>query len=99
MSDRDNQRLLNDLGRCYDAGSLIRFLDEPAIEPTNNLAELALRPAVIAWKVSQCTKTGRGTRAFEAWTGVLRTLARAASGPTLLDAVVRLTDPAAPQPG
>ena len=99
LSDCDNQRLLNELGRCHDAGSLIRFLDEPAIEPTNNRAERALRPAVIARKVSQCTKTGRGTRAFEAWTSVLRTLSRTASGPTLLDAVVRLTQPDAPQPG
>ena len=99
LSDRDNPRLLNELGRCHDAGSLVRFLDEPAIEPTNNRAERGLRPAEIARKVSQCTKTGRGTRAFEAWTSVLRTLARTGSGPTLLDAVVRLTDHPAPQPG
>jgi transposase len=99
LSDCDNQRILNELGRCHDAGSLVRFLDEPSIEPTNNRAERALRPAVIARKVSQCTKTGRGTRAFEAWTSVLRTLSRTGSGPTLLDAVVRLTQPAAHQPG
>src|SRR4051812_43972615 len=98
LSDRDNQRLLNELGRCHDAGSLVRFLDEPGIEPTNNRAERALRPAVIARKVSQCTKTARGTRAFEAWTSVLRTLSRTTSGPALLDAIVRLTQPAAPQP-
>ncbi len=41
LSDRDNQRLLNELGRCHDAGSLVRFLDEPGIEPTNNRAERA----------------------------------------------------------
>ena len=81
LSDRDNQRLLNELGRCHDAGSLVRFLDEPAIEPTNNRAERALRPAVIARKVSQCTKNARGTRAFEAWTSVLRTLSRTRHGP------------------
>jgi len=96
LSDRDNQRLLNELGRCHDAGSLIRFLDEPGIEPTNNRAERALRPAVIARKVSQCTKNARGTRAFEAWTSVLRTLSRSATGPDLLDAVVQLVHPAAP---
>jgi transposase len=98
LADRDNQRLLNELGRCHDAGSLVRFLDEPGIEPTNNRAERALRPAVIARKVSQCTKTARGTRAFEAWTSVLRTLSRTTSGPALLDAVVRLTHPPATQP-
>jgi len=98
LSDRDNQRLLNELGRCHDAGSLIRFLDDPSIEPTNNRAERALRPAVIARKVSQCTKTARGTRSFEAWTSVVRTLSRTATGPDLLDALVRLAHPAAPQP-
>jgi hypothetical protein len=99
LSDRDNQRLLNELGRCHDAGSLIRFLDEPSIEPTNNRAERALRPAVIARKVSQCTKTARGTRAFEAWTSVVRTLSRTHSGSALLDAIIRLTHTTAPQPG
>jgi hypothetical protein len=98
--DPDNQRLLNELGRCHDAGSLVRFLDEPEIEPTNNRAERALRPAVIARKVSQCTKNARGTRAFEAWTSVLRTLSRTHRGPELLDAVAQLLrlHPAAPHP-
>lgn len=98
LTDPDNQRLLNELGRCHDAGSLVRFLDEPGIEPTNNRAERALRPGVIARKVSQCTKNARGTRAFEAWTSVLRTLARTTPGAELLDAVVRLAHPVAPQP-
>jgi transposase len=96
LADRDNQRLLDGLGRCNDAGSLVRFLDDPSIEPTNNRAERALRPAVIARKVSHCTKNARGTRAFEAWTSVLTTLSRTLSGPELLDAVVRLIQPAAP---
>ena len=99
LSDRDNQRLLNGLGRCHDAGSLVRFLDEPGIEPTNNRAERALRPAVIARKVSQCTKTARGTRAFEVWTSVIGTQSRTTPGPALLDAIVRLVHPAASQPG
>ena len=98
LSDRDNQRLLNELGRCHDAGSLVRFLDDPSIEPTNNRAERELRPAVIARKVSQCTKTARGTRAFEAWTSVLRTLSQTTSGPALLDAVAHITHPAVAQP-
>jgi transposase len=93
LSDRDNQRLLNELGRHDDAGSLMRFLDEPRIEPTNNRAERALRPAVIGRKVSQCTKNARGSRAFEAWTSVVRTLSRTATGPDLLDAIARLMLP------
>lgn len=98
LTDPDNQRLLDGLGRCNAEGSLLRFLDDPSIEPTNNRAERALRPAVIARKTSQCTKNGPGTQAFEAWTSVLRTLSKTHRGPDLLDAVARLLHPAAPQP-
>lgn len=98
LPDGDDQRLLNGLGGCHDVGSLLRFLDDPSIEPTNNRAERSLRPAVIARKVSQCTKTARGTRAFEAWTSVLNTFARTVSGVALLDAIVELVHPAASQP-
>lgn len=44
---------------------LLGCLEEPAAEPTNNRAERALRPAVIARKVSCGNKTDRGRRAFE----------------------------------
>lgn len=76
LRDPDNQRLLNELGWHHDRGSLLRFLAEPRIEPTNNRAERALRPAVIARKVSQCSKNGRGAHAFAAFTSVVRTLAQ-----------------------
>jgi hypothetical protein len=76
LKDRDNQRLLNELGWHHDRGNLVRFLDDPRIEPTNHRAERALRPAVIARKVSQCSKNGRGAHAFEAFTNVVRTLAK-----------------------
>ena len=76
LPDRDNQRLLDELGWHNDHGSLLRFLDDPRIEPTNNIAERALRPAVIARKVSQCSKNEPGAYAFSAFTSVLRTLAR-----------------------
>ena len=36
----------------------------------------ALRPAVIACKVSQCSKNVRGATAFAAFTSVVRTLAK-----------------------
>ena len=76
LPDRDNLRLLDELGWHNDQGSLLRFLDDPRIEPTNNRAERALRPAVIARKVSQCSKNEPGAYAFSAFTSVLRTLAR-----------------------
>ena len=97
LVDDDDQRLLDGLGRWQDTGSLLRFLNDPSIEPTNNRAERSLRPAVIARKVSQCNKTPRGTRAFEAWTSVLNTLVRTVSGADLLDAIVELAHPATPQ--
>jgi hypothetical protein len=99
LRDDDNQRLLDGLGRHHDAGSLVRFLGEPGIEPTNNAAERALRPAVVARKVSQCTKTVRGTRAFEAWSSVLATWGRTLSGEALLDAIVARVYPRAPEIG
>jgi transposase len=74
LKDPDNQRLLNELGWHHDRGNLVRFLGDPRIEPTNNRAERALRPAVIARKVSQCSKNGAGAHAFEAFTSVVRTL-------------------------
>lgn len=76
LKDTDNWRLQNELGWHNDQGNLLRFLDDPSIEPTNNRAERALRPAVIARKVSHCSKNDRGADTFAAFTSVLRTLAR-----------------------
>lgn len=44
---------------------LFTFLDQPEVEPTNNLAERQLRPAVIARKLSCGNKTKRGARTWE----------------------------------
>jgi transposase len=76
LTDPDNRRLLNELGWHHDRGNLLRFLDDPRIEPTNNRAERALRPAVSARKVSQCSKNARGAQTFAAFTSVVRTLAK-----------------------
>ncbi|RPI18441.1 MAG: IS66 family transposase [Acidobacteria bacterium] len=76
LRDADNQRLLNELGWHHDRGNLVRFLTDPRVEPTNNRAERALRPAVIARKVSQCSKNGRGAYAVAIFTSVVRTLTR-----------------------
>lgn len=75
LKDVDNQRLLKEIGRHHERGNLLRFLHEPTIvEPTNNAAERALRPAVIARKVSQCSKSARGAAAFSAFKSVIGTL-------------------------
>ena len=92
LTDPDNQRLLNELGGHHDRGNLLRFLAEPGVEPTNNRAERALRPAVIARKVSQCSKTWRGAEAFSAFTSVLRTQAREGVSP--VEGLFRLFRPA-----
>lgn len=76
LKNPDNRRLLNQIGSHHDRGNLLRFLDDPRIEPTNNRAERALRPAVIARKVSQCSKNLPGAYAFSAFTSVVRTLAK-----------------------
>lgn len=76
LMDPDNQRLLNGIGGHHDRGNLLRFLEDPRIEPTNNRSERALRPAVIARKVSQCSKNEAGAQAFAAFTSVVRTLAK-----------------------
>jgi transposase len=76
LKDPDNQRLLNELGWHHDRGNVLRFLADPRIEPTNNRAERMLRPAVIARKVSHCSKSGAGAHAFAAFTSVVRTLVK-----------------------
>lgn len=78
LNDPDNQRLLDGIGLQHDRGNVLRFLSKPEIEPTNNRAERALRPAVIARKVSQCSKNKRGAEAFAAFTTVIRTMVKKA---------------------
>ncbi len=96
LPDRDNQRLLNELGRHHERGNLLRFLHEPvAVAPTNNAAERALRPAVIARKVSQCSKNARGAAAFAAFQSVIGTLKK--SGGEVLEKLTQLLTPAWPQ--
>ena len=57
LQDQDNQRLLDGIGLHQDRGNLLRFLREEGLEPTNNRAERALRPAVIARKVPSARRT------------------------------------------
>lgn len=72
--DVDNQRLLNGIGLQHDRGRVLLFLEKPEIEPTNNRAERGLRGAVIARKVSHCSKTERGAKSYERMKSITATL-------------------------
>ncbi len=62
-NDPDEERVANRLRKRRV--HLFTFLDHPEVEPTNNRAERALRPAVIARKLSCGNKTQRGKRTWE----------------------------------
>lgn len=89
LRDPDNQRMLDELGWHHDRGNLLRFLYDAEVEPTNNRAERALRGAVIARKVSQCSKNERGAEAFGAFVSVVKTLVRR-SPETAVEALARV---------
>jgi transposase len=76
LTDGDNQRLLDEFGRHHARGNLLRFLEDPRVKPTNNDSERGFRFAVIQRKVSQCSKTDDGARAFEAFASVIKTAMR-----------------------
>jgi transposase len=61
--DPDEQRIANRFRK--QRPHLLTFLYVPGVDPTNNLAERQLRPAVIARKLSAGNKTDRGRRTFE----------------------------------
>ena len=90
LDDDDNQRLLNELGSHHDIGNLIRYLHDPHIEPTNNRAERGLRPAIIARKVSHCSKNDRGARAHEAFSSIIASLKKKLAPDRIIDALVSL---------
>lgn len=73
LTDADNQRLLDGLGAHDDRGHLLRLREAPFVEPANNRAERILRPAVIARKVSQCSKNQPGPEAFAAFKSIAQT--------------------------
>jgi hypothetical protein len=90
LRDPDNQKLLRMLRRYHRRGDLLRFLEQPEIEPTNNRVERMLRPAVIARKVSQCSKTWPGAHAFAAFTSVIQTLLKQGPPPSVVEALAAL---------
>jgi transposase len=73
LQDADNQRLLDGIGLQQDRGRVLRFLETEGVEPTNHRAERILRPAVIARKVSHCSKNRRGAEAFAAFVSIAQT--------------------------
>ncbi len=66
-----NERLRRGLAWHHARGSLLRFLQDPRISPTNNAAERALRPAVIFRKLCAGSKNWRGARALVAFKSVI----------------------------
>lgn len=85
-----NQRLLSELGWHHAQGNLLRFLYEPdTVEPTNNRSERGLRPAVIARKVSHCSKTWRGAEAHAVFMSVFCTL-KQRGVPSVVEAMVEV---------
>jgi len=66
-----NRKFRNHLDR--EREHLLTFLDVPGLEATNWAAEQAIRPAVLARKLSGCNRTDRGARAHERIVSVART--------------------------
>jgi transposase len=85
LKDQDNQKLLRMLRRYHQREDLLRFLEQPEVEPTNNRVERKLRPAVIARKVSHCSKTWPGAHAFAAFTSVIQTLLKKGPNPSVVE--------------
>jgi myosin heavy subunit len=74
--DDESRTLHQELSRHHSKGNLFRFLADPKVPATNNLAERELRPEVIGRKVSGGSKTWRGARSREVMTTIVRTLHR-----------------------
>ena len=68
-----NVRMRQELAWHHARGSLLRFLENPDVSPTNNAAERALRGAVIARKLSAGSRSERGALAFSAFKSVIET--------------------------
>lgn len=74
-----NERLRRGLAWHHARGSLLRFLLEPKVSPTNNAAERALRPAVIFRKLCAGSKNWRGARTLVAYKSVIESAKLAGS--------------------
>jgi transposase len=75
---------------------LFTFLDDPALEATNNRAERSLRPAVIARKLSCGNKTIRGKQTWETLTSLAATCHQ--RGQDFVDFLRPMLTPPSPYP-
>lgn len=89
LKDEDNQRLRDGIGLQHDRGRGLRFLHDPAIEPTNNRGERTLRGAAIVRQLSHGSKNERGAEAFAAFSSVIQTVAKK-RGCSIIDALQNL---------
>jgi len=69
--DEDADRLTARLGKYRD--KLTTFLHKEEVEGTNNLAERALRPAVVMRKISGGSRSEKGAKAWAILASVMRT--------------------------
>jgi len=74
IAEPANRRFLKHLHNHAD--ELLTFLDVPLLEPTNNLGEREIRPAVVMRKVSTGNRTEPGARAHEVIASLSRTAER-----------------------
>jgi len=74
LTNATHARLAGTLTDYRERGWLLRFLVDPRVEATNNLAERTLRFIVIARKLSQCSKNDCGAEVRAAWTSVFCSL-------------------------
>lgn len=90
--DPDNRRFRNHL--VAHQSEILAFLHDPAIAPTNSLAEREIRPAVIMRKVSAGNRTVAGAHSHEILASLTRTAERAGVRfPDILPALLRSPGP------
>lgn len=90
----ENLRLAKHLFRHQEA--LLRFLDDEAVPPTNNLAERELRGAVITRKIGGCNRSEPHAHAHAVISSLAQTAHR--RGETLTPHVTRWMQPATAGP-
>jgi transposase len=74
QSDPSNRRFRKHLLKHQH--EVLVFLHDPAVAPTNNLAEQEIRPAVVMRKVSAGNRTENGAHAHEVLASITRTAER-----------------------
>lgn len=70
-TDADVERLKNRMSRFRD--EMITFLVEPGVEPDNNRAERAIRPGVVARKISGGSRSVKGAEAHAILMSIIQT--------------------------